>query len=338
MLNTQTTLLPRSSVIRTLFQTTVVIALLLQPSNAQAPTLPVDVGQRSVIIFSDGVRMAGDLYFPKAAEPKDQLPGLVFCNGTGGTKANTGVRTAPLFAKAGYVVLAFDYRGWGLSDSKLITTEAQPRPDSNGDVQVKARAVRWQMDYADQLGDIRAAIVFLAGELNVDRERIGIWGTSYGGGLALLAAGNDPHIKAVVSQVPGMGINRNTPKGLDSAFELLSKQSRGEVEPVPFETGKLGGKLATYAQMRVNPAKGIGYYPLEAVSNIQIPTLILDAGSEELMDIKEHGGKAAEILKANHAPVDYRVIPEMTHYGVYKEKFEEVTAQEILWLDQNLKR
>jgi len=32
------------------------------------------------------------------------------------------------------------------------------------------------------------------------------------------------------------------------------------------------------------------------------------------------------------------VIPGITHYGVYKEKFQEVTALEIAWLDQHLKK
>ena len=52
------------------------------------------------------------------------------------------------------------------SDSKLITLDKQPRPDAKGEVEVKARAVRWQMDFADQAMDIRAAISFIAGEPN----------------------------------------------------------------------------------------------------------------------------------------------------------------------------
>ena len=40
--------------------------------------------------------------------------------------------------------------------------------------------------------DIRAAISFVVGETNVDAQRVGIWGSSYGGGLVTWTAGNDP--------------------------------------------------------------------------------------------------------------------------------------------------
>lgn len=35
-------------------------------------------------------------------------------------------------------------------------------------------------------------------------------------------------------------------------YDLATKQARGESEQVPFETVKLGGKLATYENMRAN--------------------------------------------------------------------------------------
>lgn len=227
----------------------------------QAPRrapLPDNVEKREVVVFSDGTRMAGDLYLPKDLKPDEKRPGIVLCAGTGGTKGGSGARLSSIFAQAGYIALAFDYRGWGDSDSKLITTEKQPRPDADGNISVKVRAVRWQMDFADQAMDIRAAISFIAGEAHVDRERIGIWGSSYGGGLVTWTAGNDLRVKCTAAQVPGMGPPR-TPQNIARTFDYLSRQSRGEVEPVPFETGKMTGKMATYTQMRVNPTKGLGF-------------------------------------------------------------------------------
>ena len=160
---------------------------------------------RAVTIFSDGVRMAGDLYLPKGLKPNEKLPAIVsVLHGPAGSTSGTGGRVGPIFAQNGYVVLAFDYRGWGDSDSKLITLEPQPRPDAKGKVAVKARAVRWQMDFADQAMDIRAAISFIVGETNMNKEQIGIWGSSYGGGLVTWTAGNDPRMKCVAAQVPGM--------------------------------------------------------------------------------------------------------------------------------------
>ena len=302
---------------------------------ASHPTLPQNVAKHDVTIFSDGVRMAGDLYLPKGLKSGEKRPAIVICAGTAGTKSGTGGRIGPIFAQNGYVALAFDYRGWGDSDSKLITLEKQPRPDAQGQVEVQARAVRWQMDFADQVLDIRAAISFIAGEPNVDKDRIGIWGSSYGGGLVTWTAGNDPRVKCTVAQVPGMGGGRG-PAATARAFELLTKQSRGEIEPVPFETGKFTGLMAVYAQMRVNPAKSIGYSPLEAAEKIKTPLLIIEAGKDELIKAAENGKRVADILQAHGTPVEYHVIEGMTHYGVYKEKFAEATKMELDWFNRHL--
>jgi dipeptidyl aminopeptidase/acylaminoacyl peptidase len=309
---------------------------LLTVVSALAAEAPLaDVDRRPVTIFCDGVRMAADLFSPKGLKPDQKLPALVLCNGTGGTKAKVGNRTAPAFARAGFVVLSFDYRGWGESDSKLITLETQPKPDANGNVKVEARAMRWQMNYADQTEDIRAAISFLIGEKMVDAKQIGLWGSSYGGGLVTWVTANDTRVHFAIAQVAGMAARG--PAAERAAQELATKQTRGEVEPVPFETGKLGGKLATYDMMRANPARSLGFNSIEAAAKIKVPMLLVDAEKDELVDIRQHGGKVAGILKANGVPVEYRVIPDITHYGVYKEKFVEVTAIETEWLQKTVK-
>jgi uncharacterized protein len=278
--------------------------------------------------------MAGDLYVPKNLKDGEKRAAILFCAGTGGTKKNNGALYGKRFVKDGFVVLAFDYRGWGESDCKLMMTEPMPKPDEKGEVTVKAKPVRWQMDLADQTLDIRCALSFLSGEASVDATRIGIFGTSYGGGLVMLA-GSDPRVKCVVAQVPGMGGGR-PPAALKYAYDLSVKQARGETEPVPFETGKLGGKMAAYAQMRTNPAKGIGYSPVEAASKITAPTLISVAEKEELMSNDENGKKAFESLQKNNVPSEYHVLPGISHYGVYREKFDDATKLAADWFREHL--
>jgi dipeptidyl aminopeptidase/acylaminoacyl peptidase len=216
-----------------------------------------------------------------------------------------------------------------------MLTEPMPKPDEKGEVTVKARPIRWQMDLADQTLDIRCALSFLAGEPCVDPERIGIFGTSYGGGLVTWVAGNDPRVKCMVAQVPGMGGGRG-PAAVKYASDLAVKQARGETEPVPFETGKLGGKMATYAQMRANPAKGIGYSAIEAAAKIKAPTMILVAENEELMKNDENGKRVFDIVQNNHVPAEYHVLPGITHYGVYREALADATQLEAAWFKQHL--
>ncbi len=310
------------------------------PARSAAPTarreLPDEVEKRAVTIWSDGTRMAGDLYFPKNRKPDQKLPAIVLCAGTGGTKGGTQARLAPIFAQSGYVVLAFDYRGWGESDPRLMALEKVPAPDEKGEVTVKARAVRWQMDFADQAMDIRAALSFLAGEPGVDASRLGIWGSSYGGGLVTWTAGNDPRVKCTVAQVGGVGAPRN-PQATARAFEYLTKQSRAEVEPVPFETGKMTGKMERYTQMRVNPTKGIGYGTAEAAGKITTPILFVVAENEELGS-NANTERAAAAIRERGVPAEYHVIKGITHYGIYKEGFDEATKLELSWFDKHLKR
>jgi dipeptidyl aminopeptidase/acylaminoacyl peptidase len=262
----------------------------------------------------------------KATGLKKQFP-----SSKGGTQA----RLAPIFAEKGYIVLAFDYRGWGQSESLLLATERQPKPDENNEMTLQVKALRWQMNYAYQTEDIRAAISFVAGEPNVDKERIGLWGSSYGGGLVTWVAGNDPRVKCVAAQVPGMGGAR-APAAMRYAYDLATKQARGETEPVPIETGKMGGKMATYDQMRVNPVKNLGFNTIDAVAKINIPALFVVAENEELSN-NETVEAVHQALAERGVPSKLHVIKGITHYGVYGDGIEEATRVEVEWFDQHLK-
>ena len=84
---------------------------------------PAEFEKKAVTIWSDGTKMAGDLYLPKGLKKEDKLPAIVFCNGTAGTKSGTPARLAPHFVQSGFIFLAFDYRGWGASEGKLTAAQ-----------------------------------------------------------------------------------------------------------------------------------------------------------------------------------------------------------------------
>ncbi len=292
-----------------------------------------DVEKRPVIIFSDGTRMAGDLYLPKNRKPEDKFPAIVLCAGTGGTKGGTQARIAPIFARHGFVVLAFDYRGWGESESQLMAVEPQPKPDANNEMTIKVKALRWQMNSTDQTEDIRAAISFVAGEPNVDKGRIALWGSSYGGGLVTTMAALDSRVQCAAAQVPGMG--GRTPRAVSAALDLHTKQARGESEPVPIETGKMTGKMERYSNMRVNPAKNVGFSAIEAAERITTPIIFIVAENEELSN-NDNVEAVHKGLLARSVPSAYHVIKGITHYGIYREGFEEATKLEVAFFQKHL--
>ena len=308
------------------------VILLLATSVASAQDA---FEKRAVTVWSDGTRMAGDLYLPKVRKEGEKFPAVVLCAGTGGTKGGTQARVGAALAAQGYVALAFDYRGWGASESQLMAVDPQPKPDAKGEMTIKVRALRWQMNYADQTADIRAAISFVAGEPAVDPQRIGIWGSSYGGGLATYMAGTDARVKCLVAQVPGMG-GAARERAQNAAYALNTRQARGETEPVPLETGKMTGKMERYSQMRTNPAKSIGFSAFEAAAQIRAPALFVVAENEELSN-NENVAEAQRQIAARGVPSKLHVIKGITHYGVYKEGFKEAMATELAWLDAHLK-
>lgn len=224
--------------LRSLYRIVTLLAFAAHVHAADAQAKPADVEKRTVNIWSDGTRMAAHLYLPQNRKPDDKLPAIVLCAGTGGTKENTGGRLGPILAQHGYIALAFDYRGWGGSDSRLMSVEPQPKPEAQPnpggqhEMTIKVKALRGQMSYAEQTEDIRAAISFIVGEPGVDAARIGLWGTSYGGGLVTWVAGNDLRVKCLAAQVPGMGAGNNA-AAAKYAYDLATKQARGETEPVP---------------------------------------------------------------------------------------------------------
>lgn len=136
--------------------------------------------ERRDVEFSggDGVTLRGWLFVPEITEGR--LPAVSMCHGFAAVKEHALERFAQTFAEAGFVVLVHDHRSFGSSDGT-------PRHD---------------IDPWVQIADWRRALTFLELQREVDPQRIGIWGSSFSGGHALVMGATDARVKCVVSQVP----------------------------------------------------------------------------------------------------------------------------------------
>ncbi len=285
------------------------------------------VVRRPVEIWSDGTRLAGDLHYPKErpASGERQLPAIVLCHGWGGVKQHLNQQIAPRFAAAGFVVLSFDYRGWGDSDSRLVIQGPMPKPDEQGLVTVKALAVRELVDPVDQQEDIDAAITFVEGDPLVDPQRIGIWGSSFGGGHVIWRAAHDPRVKAVASQVGAMD-QRVGLADVAAIYQDRMRRARGELAPVPLDAAKPEGLRGTPYYERF-----LDFVPVDVTDQIRAPVLLIDADKEHYFDIKTHSGRVYQRL-LGRVPVEYHVFENTTHYDVYRgAQLDRAMELEIAW-------
>src|SRR5215212_7336995 len=136
---------------------------------------------RSVSFYSEGVRLAGDLFLPDDLRSGETRAGIVLCHGYTGVRNLYLPEVARILNGAGYVVPTFDYKGWG---------------DSEGP---RARLAPYS-----RVADVQAALSFLAAQEEADPARLGIYGTSYGGATVVFVTAIDPRVKCVVSVV-GIG-------------------------------------------------------------------------------------------------------------------------------------
>lgn len=295
---------------------------------ASVPSVPSNVTVRVANIISEGTRMSAEVYTPTSAKPNAKLPTIVMSHGWGGTVA--GLRPdALVFAQAGYLIVAFDYRGWGTSDSRLVAAGKPVLKD--GKLVAEVKEVREVVDPIDQTTDILNAIHWAASESRCDPDRIGLWGSSFSGGHVVYAAARDPRVKAFVSQVGSMdGRWVLGPQMKTLTMNTAAARARGLVGyPKPLEKfGSLNGAPLL--------EKFVGYAPIEDIGRCQhVAKLFIIAEKEELFDNKDHAILAHERATGVKKLV---IIPNIKHYGVYYEARQRVQQEAITWFDAHLKK
>lgn len=150
--------------------------------GAAEPTGP-DVQLQPGIVRHDlrfacgDAQCAGWLYLPSGASP---APVVVMGHGFAGTRDVGLPAMAERLARAGFAAFVFDYRHFGASGG----------------------LPRQVVDPARQLDDWRAAIAFVRSRPDVDGARLALFGSSLGGGHALIVAAGDPAVRAVIAQAP----------------------------------------------------------------------------------------------------------------------------------------
>jgi dienelactone hydrolase len=292
------------------------ILILSISALAQTFTPPPDLDYHTANIVSEGVRISTEVFAPKSGAGK-KLPAIVMGHGWGGVAAQLR-RDAVGFAQAGYLVVTFDYRGWGASDSRIATA---------GGKQVPVREV---VDPLDMTTDWLNVLHWIQAEPQLDPANLGIWGSSYAGGHVVFAAARDPRVKALVSQVPALDSRPPNDAERQRYYAEATKMARGE-QDYPAPRARIVGNLMGGPVL----SKMLLYAPVDDVEKApNCAMLFIIAEKEELFDNKDHGIKAYNRAKG---PKKLEVIPGITHYGVYTTERERAHKLSQDWFDQYLK-
>jgi uncharacterized protein len=297
------------------------------------------VTTRDVIYFSDDVACYAKLFLPKGFSTAAKTPGVVLAHGWTGTHLSIE-KYGARFAEKGLVAMVIDYRGWGDSDgfTTLANTSLQSRSPNNDGQRFsrgKFRVVtkRTRLVPYKQVEDIRNAISFLQGEPGVDPEQIGVWGSSFAGGNAIVVAAMDARVRAVAVQVPSIA-GKSAPA---APFQLRGKMLEDAVQRArvgqgaEMETGYSNRRMIDFETHQMLAE----YRPFHHLNHIgERPVLFVIAANEQLFDNKDHAYAAAEVLTGPKKVIE---VPNTTHFEMYSnEPFEISSNAAADWFRQYL--
>ena len=291
--------------------------------------------KKPVSFYSEGQRLVGDVYYPDGLAAREPRAGIVLCHGYTGVKDIYLPDNARVLNEAGYVVLTFDYKGWG---------------DSEG--------TRSRLAPYSRVADVQAALTFIGTLPEVDPERLGIYGTSYGGATVVWVGAVDARVKCVVSVVGiGHGVRwMRSVRRPDEFHDLLARADQdrlaqaleGKSALVKREEillpDRQSAELAAAAR-RNNPA-AVGTIPLEYVHETLAfnpewvvdriaprPILFITTDDDRLVPPEE---SLALHARAGE-PKKLVVLKGYGHYEVYLEPaFSEVMRETTAWFQQHL--
>ena len=291
--------------------------------------------KKAIHFYSDGIRLVGDLYYPDDLKPSETRAGIVLCHGYTGVKDMYLPDNARVLNEAGYVVMTFDYKGWG---------------DSEGS--------RNRLAPYSRVADVQAALTFLGAQPEVDAGRLGIYGTSYGGATVVWTGAVDPRVKCVVSVV-GIGHGGRWMRSVrrpDEFHDLLERSDQDRVRRVREGKSEFvkreeillpdrqSAELAAAAR-RNNPA-AVSTIPLEYVAETlefhpewvvdkiaPRPVLFITTDDDRLVPPDE----SLQLYARAGEPKKLVVLKGYGHYEVYTDPaFSEVMKATVAWFRQHL--
>lgn len=291
---------------------------------------PEGIAFKTTDFVSENVRLTAQWFYATGNEGKT-LPTVIMAHGWGATAANFRQDAVDL-ARAGYLVMLFDYRGWGESDGRVMLAEG--RPAGEGTFTGPVRELRGYVDPWEQGEDWFNAVSYAAASPMVDAGRIGLLGADLSGGHVILVAAHDPRVKALVSEVSWVDLRPSKPyqpdpaKLVAEADAAASRLATGQAA-YPADRARAGGLVGAPVGNKL-----VRWAPVDEADDVTAPALFVLAEKEELFANTANGQLACERVQG---PRKLVMLPKITHYGVYGAERTRAIEAAIDWFDRYLK-
>ncbi|MFK4543020.1 ABC-2 type transport system ATP-binding protein [Streptomyces tendae] len=268
-----------------------------------------------VMAVGDGVRLDTS-YF--TAGSGGRRPAVLLAHGFGGSKDDVREQAEDL-ARDGYAVLTWSARGFGKSTGKIGLNA----PD--GEVADVSRLIDWLAEQPQV-------------ELDKDGDpRVGVAGGSYGGAVALLAAGHDTRVDAVAPAITYWNLaDALFPNGVfKKLWAGIFVNSGGGCDRFEADLCRMYQRVAESGTPDAEAVQLLEARSPQAVGErIKVPTLLTQGQTDSLFPLGQ-ADAAAKAIRANGAPVDVDWIAG-GHDGGDLEN-DRVEARVDAWFDRYLK-
>ena len=275
---------------------------------------------------SDGLRLSGVVHTPEGLKPGKKRPAMLVLHGFGTSKTGgSSQTTCEMFARWGYIALRFDYRGCGESEGE-----------------------RGRVICLEEVEDTRNALTWMATRDDVDPNRIGVIGQSFGAAVAVYAGGIDERFAAVISSCGwGNGERKfRLQHPTDEAWEKFTSMleagkrhkeetgeslwvSRWDIVPIPEHLRKYLTSDAI-SEFPVETARSMFDFNAEdVVGNIAPrPLMLLHAANDSVTPTEQ----SLRMFDRAGQPTDLILLSDVDHWPLAGEKPRaEATMKD--WLD-----
>jgi pimeloyl-ACP methyl ester carboxylesterase len=186
------------------------------------------------VVNAHGIRLAATFASPDPAAGKP-APAVLLCQGMSGVRTLVLPQVADALAAQGIATLRFDYAGFG---------------DSEGE--------RGWIDPGARVEDARSAMAALMARDDVDPGRIGVYGHSLGGPVAIGVAAGDARVRALAAvSTPGAG--REMLRAARPAWQWVQLRHRVDAERARIAAGAPAEVVGLDEILPFSPAFAAGY-------------------------------------------------------------------------------